>query len=48
MSNLVYSTELITKLDAKSAKRLWKALVVKNNETYYTQQKFWSVKLLEL
>jgi hypothetical protein len=44
MSNLVYSTELITKLDAKSAKRLWRALVVKDNETYYTQQEFWSVK----
>jgi DNA ligase-1 len=45
-SNLsqVYSTELITKLDAKSAKRLWRALVVKDNENYYTQQEFWSIK----
>ena len=40
----VYSTELIEKLDAKSAKRLWRALVVKDNDIYYTQQEFWSVK----
>jgi ATP-dependent DNA ligase len=40
----VYSTELIEKLDAKSAKRLWRALVVKDYSTYYTQQEFWSVK----
>lgn len=40
----VYSTELIEKLDAKSAKRLWRALVVKDNENYYTQQEFWSIK----
>lgn len=44
MSNIVYSTNLITKLDVKSAKRLWRALVVKDNETYYTQQEFWSIK----
>ena len=40
----VYSTELIEKLDAKSAKRLWRALVVKDNDIYYTQQEFWSIK----
>ena len=42
--NQVYSTELIEKLDAKSAKRLWRALVVKDNDIYYTQQEFWSIK----
>jgi len=43
--NQVFSTELIEKLDAKSAKRLWRALVVTDNESnYYTQQEFWSVK----
>ena len=41
--NQVYSTELIEKLDAKSAKRLWRALVVKDSEKYYTQQEFWSI-----
>lgn len=41
----VYSTQLIEKLDAKSAKRLWRALVIKDTEgNYYTQQEFWSVK----
>ena len=42
--NQVYSTELIEKLDAKSAKRLWRALVVKDSKNYYTQQEFWSIK----
>jgi ATP-dependent DNA ligase len=42
---LVFSTELVEKLDAKAAKRLWKALVVKDVEgNYYTQQEYWSVK----